>query len=166
MSPFLDCFTFLLARHLAYVSCFIGPSMPCGICLEIHTKIVQKRNKKPSHYEGTPRQPHVYFLDWPITSTFRTANHKPWKKHFDRPPMDLISEAIRYVKQTTHVSILGRFFLKHSPPFLCRSHGIMDSWVCLIAALGYRLSWVYLSLSLIVLLSAGLDLSPPQALHG
>ena len=36
----LDCFTLLLARHLADVSCFIGPSMPSGICMEIHTEIV------------------------------------------------------------------------------------------------------------------------------
>ena len=57
----IDCFTLLLARHLADVSCFIGPSMPSGICMEIHTKIVQKQKKKPSHNEETPRQPHVYF---------------------------------------------------------------------------------------------------------
>ena len=56
----LDCFTLLLARHLADVSCYIGPSMPSGICMEIHTEIVQKRKKKPSHNKGTPRQPHVY----------------------------------------------------------------------------------------------------------
>ena len=31
----------LLARHLADVSCFIGPSVPSGICcMEIHTEIV------------------------------------------------------------------------------------------------------------------------------
>ena len=57
----VDCLTLLLARHLADVSCFIGPSMPSAIGMEIHTKIVQKRKKKPSHNEGTPRQPHVYF---------------------------------------------------------------------------------------------------------
>ena len=56
----IDCFTLLLARHLADVSCYIGPSMPSGICMEIHTEIVQKRKKKPSHNKGTPRQPHVY----------------------------------------------------------------------------------------------------------
>ena len=56
----LDCFTLLLARHLADVSCYIGPSMPSGICMEIHTEIVQKRKKKPSHNKGTPRQPQVY----------------------------------------------------------------------------------------------------------
>ena len=56
----LDCFTLLLARHLADVSCYIGPSMPSGIGMEIHTEIVQKRKKKPSHNKGTPRQPHVY----------------------------------------------------------------------------------------------------------
>ena len=63
MPPFhsmVDCFTLLLARHLADVSCYIGPSMPSGICMEIHTEIVQKRKKKPSHNKGTPRQPHVY----------------------------------------------------------------------------------------------------------
>ena len=54
------CFTLLLARHLADVSCYIGPSMPSGICMEIHTEIVQKRKKKPSHNRETPRQPHVY----------------------------------------------------------------------------------------------------------
>ena len=56
----IDCFTLLLARHLADVSCYIGPSMPSGICMEIHTEIVHKRKKKPSHNKGTPRQPHVY----------------------------------------------------------------------------------------------------------
>ena len=56
----LDCFTFLLARHLADVSCFIGPSMPSGICMEIHTEIVQKGKKKQSRDEGIPRQPHAY----------------------------------------------------------------------------------------------------------
>ena len=56
----LDCFTLLLAWHLADVLCYIGPSMPSGICMEIHTEIVQKRKKKPSHNKGTPRQPHVY----------------------------------------------------------------------------------------------------------
>ena len=61
MTPFvLDCFTLLLARHLADVSCYIGPSMPSGICMEIHTEIVQKRKKKQSRDEGIPRQPHVY----------------------------------------------------------------------------------------------------------
>ena len=57
---FIDCFTLLLARHLADVSCYMGPSMPSGICMEIHTEIVQKRKKKPSHNKGTPRHPHVY----------------------------------------------------------------------------------------------------------
>ena len=38
----IDCFTLLLARHPADVSCYIGPSMPSGICMKIHTKIVQK----------------------------------------------------------------------------------------------------------------------------
>ena len=56
----IDCFTLLLARHLADVSCYIGPSMPSGICMEIHTEIVQKRKKKQSRDEGIPRQPHVY----------------------------------------------------------------------------------------------------------
>ena len=56
----LDCFTLLLARHLADVSCCIGPSMPSGICMEIHTEIVQKRKKKQSRDKGIPRQPHVY----------------------------------------------------------------------------------------------------------
>ena len=36
--------------------------MPSGICMEIHAEIVQKREKKPSHNKGTPRQPHVYLL--------------------------------------------------------------------------------------------------------
>ena len=75
----LDCFTLLLARHLADVSCYIGPSMPSGICMEIHTEIVQKRKKKPSHNKGTPRQPHVYLkidqsrqrLKQPITNLDR-----------------------------------------------------------------------------------------------
>ena len=58
-TPGLYCFTLLLARHLADVSCYIGPSMPSGICMEIHTEIVQKWKKKPSHNKGTPRQPHV-----------------------------------------------------------------------------------------------------------
>ena len=44
----IDCFTLLFARHLADVSCYIGPSMPSGISMEIHTKIVQKRKKKQS----------------------------------------------------------------------------------------------------------------------
>ena len=56
----LDCFTLLLARHIADVSCYIGPCMPSGICMEIHTEIVEKRKKKQSHDEGNPRQPHVY----------------------------------------------------------------------------------------------------------
>ena len=56
----IDCFTLLLAWHLADVSCYIGPSMPSGICMEIHTEIVQKRKKKPSRDKGIPRQPHVY----------------------------------------------------------------------------------------------------------
>ena len=51
----LDCFTFLLARHLADVSCFIGPSMPSGICMEIHIEIMQKRKKKRSRDEGIRR---------------------------------------------------------------------------------------------------------------
>ena len=55
-----DCFTLLLTQHLADVSCFIGPFMPSGICMEIHTEIVQKRKKKQSRDEGIPRQPHVY----------------------------------------------------------------------------------------------------------
>ena len=54
--------------------------MPSGICMEIHTEIVQKRKKKPSHNKGTPRQPHV------------------------RPPKDLISEAIRDVEQTIQMT--------------------------------------------------------------
>ena len=33
--------------------------MASGICMEIHTKIVQKQ-KKPSHNEDTPMQPHIY----------------------------------------------------------------------------------------------------------
>ena len=56
----IDCFTLLLARHLADVSCYIGPSMPSGICMEIHITIVQKRKKKQSRDEGIPRQPQVY----------------------------------------------------------------------------------------------------------
>ena len=56
----LDCFTLLLARHLADVSCYIGPSMPSEICMEIHTEIVQKGQKKQSRDKGIPRQPHVY----------------------------------------------------------------------------------------------------------
>ena len=75
----LGCFTLLLARHLADVSCYIGPSMPCGICMEIHTGIVQKRKKKPSRDKGIPRQPHAYLkidqsrrrLDQPITNPDR-----------------------------------------------------------------------------------------------
>ena len=75
----LHCFTLLLARHLADVSFYIGPSMPSGICMEIHTKIEQKRKKKQSHDEGIPRQPHVYLqtdqslhrLDQPITKLDR-----------------------------------------------------------------------------------------------
>ena len=55
----IDCFKLLLARHLADVSCFIGPPMPSGICMEIHTEIVQERKNKQSR-EGIPRQPHVY----------------------------------------------------------------------------------------------------------
>ena len=56
----LDCFTLLLAQHLVDVSCYIGPSMPSGICMEIHTKIAQKMKKKQSCDEGIPRQAHVY----------------------------------------------------------------------------------------------------------
>ena len=75
----VDCFTLLLAQHLVDVSCFIGPSMPSGICMEIHTKIMQKWKKKQSCDEGNPRQPHVYLqidqsqqrLDQPITSLDR-----------------------------------------------------------------------------------------------
>ena len=37
----VDCFTLLLTQHLADASCFIGPSTPSGICMQIHTKIVQ-----------------------------------------------------------------------------------------------------------------------------
>ena len=51
----IDCFTLLLARHLADVSCYIGPSMTSGICMEIHTEIVQKRKKKQSRDKGIPR---------------------------------------------------------------------------------------------------------------
>ena len=39
--------------------------MPSGICMEIHTEIVQKRKKKQSRDEGIPRQPHVYLYDHP-----------------------------------------------------------------------------------------------------
>ena len=57
----LNCFTLLLARHLVDVSCFIGPSMPSGICMEIHTKIVQK-GRRNSHmvreYLGNPKSIH------------------------------------------------------------------------------------------------------------
>ena len=75
----IDCFTLLLARHLPDASCYIGPSMPSGICMEIHTEIVQKRKKKQSRDEGIPRQPHVYLwidephqrLDQPITNLDR-----------------------------------------------------------------------------------------------
>ena len=56
----LGCFTLLLAGHLADVSCYIGPHVPSGICMEIHTKIVHKRKKKPSLGEGILRQPHIY----------------------------------------------------------------------------------------------------------
>ena len=42
-SSYLDCFTLLLARHVVDVSCYIGRSMPSGICMEIHSKIMQKR---------------------------------------------------------------------------------------------------------------------------
>ena len=58
--------TLLLARHLTDVSCLIGPSMPSGICMEIHAKIVQKRKKKPScdrEFLGSP------------TSIYRLTNH-------------------------------------------------------------------------------------------
>ena len=51
----IDCFSLLLARHLADVSCFIGPYMPSGTCMEIHKEIVQKRTKKQSRDEGIPR---------------------------------------------------------------------------------------------------------------
>ena len=51
----LDCFTLLLARLLVDVSGFIEPSMPSGICMEIHAEIVQKRKKKQSRGEGIPR---------------------------------------------------------------------------------------------------------------
>ena len=34
--------------------------MLSGICMEIHTEIVQKRKKKQSRDEGIPMQPHVY----------------------------------------------------------------------------------------------------------
>ena len=53
--------------------------MPSGIYMEIHTEIVQKRKKKPSHNKGTPRQPDVYLyidqsrqrLEKPITNLDR-----------------------------------------------------------------------------------------------
>ena len=57
---YLDCFKLLLAQHLADVFCFIALSMASRFCMEIHTEIVQKREKEPSHSKGTPRQPHVY----------------------------------------------------------------------------------------------------------
>ena len=66
----VDCFTLLLARHLADVSCYIGPSMPNGICMEIYTKIVQKRKKKQSPNEGIPRENSRLFIN------FRSTNHK------------------------------------------------------------------------------------------
>ena len=85
----LDCFTPLLARHLADVSCFIGPSMPSWICMEIDTKIMQKRKKKQSHDEGIPRQSHAYSyidqshtrLGQPITKLDRNIlrGHQPTK---------------------------------------------------------------------------------------
>ena len=59
----IDCFTLLLTQHLAAVSCYIGPSMPSGICMEIHTKIAQKRKKKQSRDEGIPGQTHVYLAE-------------------------------------------------------------------------------------------------------
>ena len=47
--------------------------MPYGICMEIHTEIVQKRKKKPSHNKGTPRQPHVY--SYILTTLQNTSKH-------------------------------------------------------------------------------------------
>ena len=60
LNDVLGCFTLLLAGHLADVSCYIGPHVPSGICMEIHTKIVHKRKKKPSRGKGILRQPHIY----------------------------------------------------------------------------------------------------------
>ena len=62
----LDCFTLLLARHLADVSCYIAPSMPSGICMEIHIKIVQKGKKKQSRDGEILGNP---------TSIYRLTNH-------------------------------------------------------------------------------------------
>ena len=38
----INCFTLLIARRLTDVSCFMGPSMSSGICMEIHTKSCRK----------------------------------------------------------------------------------------------------------------------------
>ena len=64
--PLLDCFTLLLARHLADVSCYIGPSMPSGICMEIHTEI--GRNGRRNH-------PIIRELLGNPTSIYRLTNH-------------------------------------------------------------------------------------------
>ena len=39
---------------------------------------------------------------------FRSAIHKPWQKYFERPPTDLIREAIRDVEQTTEILVAAR----------------------------------------------------------
>ena len=48
----LDCCTLLLAQHLVDVSCFIGPSMPSGICMEIHSKTVRKNEEETVTWWG------------------------------------------------------------------------------------------------------------------
>ena len=65
----VDCCKRLLARHLADVSCYIGPSMPSGICMEIHTKIVRKRKKKQSRDGGILGNPRLFRAPTRTTST-------------------------------------------------------------------------------------------------
>ena len=53
----VDCFTLLLARHLADVSCYTGPSMPSGICMETHSLKEFSWHRKPGikrYVYGTP----------------------------------------------------------------------------------------------------------------
>ena len=48
------------------------------------------------------------WCNWRITSGFRLASHRLWQKYFERPPMHLISEAIKDVEQAMEEGAYGR----------------------------------------------------------
>ena len=71
-----------------------------GNCMEIHTKIMQKRKRKPSimqEFLGNPTSIYTLTNDISISHSQSKA-----LKYFERPPTDLISKAIRDVEQTNN----------------------------------------------------------------